>query len=50
MVSMQGPQGCGKSTLAAALVGLIEGEHGLKISVASLDGAYFIKTSRFGLN
>ena len=40
MVSMQGPQGCGKSTLAAALMGLVEGQYGLKIAVASLDGEF----------
>lgn len=38
MVSMQGPQGCGKSTLAAALMDIVEKEYGLKIAVASLDG------------
>jgi pantothenate kinase-related protein Tda10 len=38
MVSMQGPQGCGKSTLAAALMETVEKDYGLKIAAASLDG------------
>jgi pantothenate kinase-related protein Tda10 len=37
MVSMQGPQGCGKSTLAAALVADLASK-GLRTAVASLDG------------
>lgn len=37
MVSMQGPQGAGKSTLASALVGLLANKK-IKCQVSSLDG------------
>ena len=47
MVSMQGPQGCGKSTLAAALMEMVEGQYGLKIAVASLDGTSRCSRSLF---
>jgi D-glycerate 3-kinase len=45
MVSMQGPQGCGKSTLAAALMDIVEKDYGLKIAVASLDGMFIADSS-----
>jgi D-glycerate 3-kinase len=37
MVSMQGPQGAGKSTLANALVDMLR-DHGVRCTVSSLDG------------
>ncbi|KLT42428.1 P-loop containing nucleoside triphosphate hydrolase protein [Cutaneotrichosporon oleaginosum] len=39
LVSMQGPQGCGKSTLAAELVNVL-GDQGIKCAVASMDDFY----------
>lgn len=42
MVSMQGPQGAGKSTVAAILVGLLS-EQGLSCTVASLDDFYLTR-------
>ncbi|WWC59808.1 uncharacterized protein I303_102370 [Kwoniella dejecticola CBS 10117] len=49
MVSMQGPQGAGKSTLASALVELLAESYKLRIAVASLDDFYLDRTGLDGL-
>ncbi|WVQ98469.1 hypothetical protein IAU59_005595 [Kwoniella sp. CBS 9459] len=40
MVGLQGPQGCGKTTLCNALVAYLEQKKGLKAAVLSLDDLY----------
>ncbi|WVF72470.1 hypothetical protein IAT40_007285 [Kwoniella sp. CBS 6097] len=40
MVGLQGPQGCGKTTLCNALVSYLEQKKGLKAAVLSLDDLY----------
>ncbi len=45
LFAISGAQGCGKSTLAAVLVSMLQ-QHGLQVAAVSLDDYYLAKSQR----